>query len=167
MRETHCEGETERIYIGPALHVSDRVLSTLRDSTLSLELLEFASHPVHAVPTYFFRLMHMSSGDEVGRINLRVAVGRHIRCHAGHIGYEVHPDFRGHGYASRALTLLKPLARRLGIDPLSITCDPDNIASCRSCETAGATLVDVIDLPEDCVIHRNGHPRKCLYHLPV
>jgi len=167
MGETHCEGEAGRINGVLELRGAERVFPSLRDEILSLDLLQFASHPVHKVPTYFFRMTHTASGDEVGRINLRAAVDQHIRFHAGHVGYEVHPDSRGHRYASRALILLKPLARQFGIDPLSITCDPENIASRRSCEIAGATLVDVLDLPEDCVIHRNGHPRKCLYHLSV
>jgi tagatose 1,6-diphosphate aldolase len=122
---------------------------------------------VHKVPTCFFRMIHSRSGDEVGRINLRVSTDRHIRLHAGHIGYEVNPVSRGQRYASRALTLLKPLARQFGIDPLSVTCDPENMASRRTCEIAGAILADVLDLPGECIIHRNGHPRKCLFHLFV
>ena len=144
-----------------------KVLPILRDEILSLDLVQFASHPIHKVPTYFFQITHILSGNGVGRINLRVSADRHICLHAGHVGYEVHPASRGRRYASRALMLLKPLARHFGIDPLIITCDPDNTASRRTCEIAGATLVGVVDLPGDCVIHRNGHPRKCLYHLPV
>ena len=146
---------------------AERVLPALRDEVLSLGLVEFAEHPAHRVPAYFFRMMLVASGNEVGRINLRLGSDRHIRFHAGHVGYEVYPAFRGKRYASRALVLLKALARQAGIDPVSITCDPENNASRRTCEIAGATLVDVVDLPADCVIHRNGHPRKCLYHLSV
>jgi predicted acetyltransferase len=167
MNETRCEGEAGRINGVPELRLAERAFPALQDESLSLDLLQLASHSVHKVPTYFFRMTHTAPGSEVGKINLRAAVDQHICFHAGHVGYEVHPDSRGHRYASRALFLLKPLARQLGIDPLSITCDPDNIASRRSCEIAGATLVGVFDLPEDCVIRRNGHPRKCLYHLSV
>jgi predicted acetyltransferase len=167
MNDTHCEGEAGRINGVAELHLVQGPLPALQDEMLWLELLKVASHPAHNVPTYFFRMIDTASGSEVGRINLRAAVDRHTCFHAGHVGYEVHPDSRGHRYASRALLLLKPLARQLGIDHLSITCDPDNIASRRSCEIAGATLVGVFELPEDCVIHRNGRPRKCLYHLTV
>jgi predicted acetyltransferase len=167
MNETHCEGAAGRIDGIPELCLADGAFPTLQDEILSLDLSRLASHSVHKVPTYFFRITHAASGSEAGRINFRAAVGQHICLHAGHVGYEVYPDSRGHRYASRALILLKPLARQLGIDPISITCDPDNIASRRSCEIAGATLAGVFDVPEDCVIHRNGHPRKCLYHLPV
>jgi predicted acetyltransferase len=161
-----CETETGKDNV-LELCLSDDVFVNLQDKILSLDLLQLASHSVHKVPTYFFRMTHTSLGNEVGRINLRAALDQHICLHAGHVGYEVQPDSRGHRHASRALMLLKPLARKLGIDPLSITCDPENIASRRTCEIAGATLVDIFDLPEGCVIHRNGHPRKCIYHLWV
>jgi predicted acetyltransferase len=166
MDDAHCRDAEA---ITPGLEVADaqRVLPALRDEVLSLELVEFAEHRVHRVPAYFFRMMLIATGDEVGRINLRLGADGHIRFHAGHVGYGVHPEFQGNRYASRALMLLKPLAGQLGIDPLCITCDPENVASRRSCEIAGATLVGVVDLPADCVIRRNGHPRKCLYHLPV
>jgi predicted acetyltransferase len=167
MTETHCESSAAWINVALESRDAEQVFSTLRDEVLSLDLLQVASHLVHRVPTYFFRVSHIPSGNEVGRVNLRASMDPHIRFHAGHVGYEIHHNSRGHRYASRALTLLKPLARQLGMDPISITCDPDNIPSRRSCEIAGATLVHVLDLPEDCVIHRNGHPRKCLYHLPA
>jgi len=41
------------------------------------------------------------------------------------------------------------LARSHDLNPLWITCNPDNIASRRTCELAGATLVEIVDLPEN------------------
>ena len=43
----------------------------LRDGDVGLELVEYAIHPYHAVPTYYFRIVKMPAGAEVGRINLR------------------------------------------------------------------------------------------------
>lgn len=62
--------------------------------------------------------------------------------------------------------LLLPLARRLGIDPLWITCDPENMASRRSLEIAGAEFVEIVDVPESCGIRKfGGKLRKCRYRL--
>jgi hypothetical protein len=47
-------------------------------SELALELSQVASHPVHKVPTYSFRLLLAPSGSEAGRINLRVGSTPHI-----------------------------------------------------------------------------------------
>jgi len=53
------------------------------------------------------------------------------------------------------------------LDPLWITCDPENVASQRTLELAGAEFVEIVDVPEHCIIHRKGHPRKCRYRLPL
>jgi predicted acetyltransferase len=139
----------------------------LIDEGLGLELDSVSPHPVHKVPTYFFHMRDLRSGVETGRINLRVGSGPHIERYAGHIGYFVEPAYRGHGYASRALRLLMTVARELAIDTLWVTCDPDNIASRRACERAGAVFVEIVDVPLECVIYQSGHPQKCRYRLDL
>jgi tagatose 1,6-diphosphate aldolase len=137
----------------------------LTDGDLRL-VLDFAGpSEVHKVPTYHFRMVHSETGEEMGGIRLRIGSSAHIQRYAGHIGYAVHPPFRGHRYASRAVRLLLPLARELGIDPVWITCDPENAASRRTLELAGAEFVEIVDVPADCIIHQSGHPRKCRYRL--
>jgi predicted acetyltransferase len=109
-----------------------------QDELLALNPVSFAPHPVHKVPTLFFQIVRLDSGQPVGEINLRLGSNSHIERHAGHIGYTIDPADRGHRYAARAVRLLIPLARERGISPLWLTCDPDNIASRRCCELAGA-----------------------------
>jgi tagatose 1,6-diphosphate aldolase len=138
----------------------------LRHGDLELRLSDYSVHPVHHVPTYFFRMLSRLSEDELGTINLRVGSNAHIERYAGHIGYGVHPAHRGHHYAARSLTLLVPLARKVNLDPVWITCDPDNKASRRSLEIAGAEFVEIVDVPKDCGIRRfGGRMRKCRYRL--
>jgi predicted acetyltransferase len=147
--------------------VTSILTAPLRDDELTLELASFQPHPTHKVPTYYFRMVHRDSKEDLGRINLRVASTPHIELYAGHIGYGVHPASRGHRYAARATRLLIPLARELHLNPLWITTDPDNIASRRSCELAGAEFVEIVDVPATCIINRDGHPKKCRYRLQV
>jgi len=106
-------------------------------------------------------------GNEVGNINLRVGSTPHIELYAGHVGFAVHPAYRGNRYASRSPRLLTPLARELRLDPLWITCDPENVQSRRSCELAGAKFVEIVSVPESCIIHQTGHPQKCRYQLDI
>ena len=147
--------------------LSDANLRGLRlaDGDLVLEPLSFKPHPIHRVRTYFFRMTHATSGEELGHINLRTGSTEHVVRYAGHVGFEVNPSHRGHSYAARSLRLLPPLAHRLDINPVSITCDPDNLASRRTCELAGTKLVEILDVPADCIIHRAGHPQKYRYTL--
>ena len=74
-----------------------------------------------------------------GTIGLRVGHDCNLEMYLGHVGYNVYPPARGRHYAQRSLRLLFPLARRCGLDPLWVTCNPDNPASRRTCEGAGGT----------------------------
>jgi tagatose 1,6-diphosphate aldolase len=139
----------------------------LRDGDLQLELSGFGPHPLVDVPTYHFRMVHTATAEEIGTIRLRVGSTPHLETYHGHIGYGVHAPHRGHHYAARSVRLLVPLARRLGIDPLWITCDPENAASRRTLELAGAQFVEVVNVPGDSFIFQNGHPRKCRYRLAL
>ncbi len=130
------------------------------DEDLLLQLVEYAPHPVHKVPTYHFGMVHAGTGEELGTIRLRVGSTPHLELYAGHVGYGVHPSHRGHRYAARSLRLLLPLARELGLNPLWITCDPDNAASRRTLELAGARLVEIVDVPTDSIIFQSGFPRN-------
>ena len=65
------------------------------------------------------------------------------------------------------MRLLSPVARRLGLGPLWVTCDPENVASRRTLERLGAELVEEVDVPPDCVIFESGHPRKCRYRIDL
>jgi predicted acetyltransferase len=150
-----------------AIDPSIAIPNPLQDGDLLLELVDFKPHPVHKVPTYFFIMLRSGDREELGSISFRPASIPHVELYAGHIGYGVLPQHRGHRYASRAVRLLVPLARQLGLHTLWITCDPDNLASRRSCELAGAEFVEIIDVPADCIIHQNGHPRKCRYRLTL
>lgn len=138
----------------------------LRQGDLELRLADFSVHSFHRVPTYFFRMMSCVRGEELGTINLRIGSTPHLERYAGQIGYGVHPPHRGHHYAARSVQLLLPLARRHDLDPLWITCDPENGASRRSLEIAGAEFVEIVDVPENCGIRKyGGKMRKCRYRL--
>jgi tagatose 1,6-diphosphate aldolase len=136
----------------------------LRDRDLTLRLTEtsFDSQMGHC---YHFDMVHSDSGERMGGCVLRISEEEYVVLWAGHIGYGVHPDFRGNRYAARACRLLLPLARQHGIDPVWITNNPENLASRRSCELAGAVYVETVDVPEWVDIFQEGEPKKCRYRL--
>ena len=59
----------------------------------------------------------------------------------GHIGYSVVPWKQRRGYATRALALLLPEARREGLDYVELTTDPDNLPSQKVITANGGVLV--------------------------
>jgi len=141
----------------------------LVDGELELILVDkYPADPAeNHVPVYKFKMTQVGQDDEIGRIDLRVGDTDHIVQQAGHIGYRVYPSQRGHRYAARACRLLLPLARRHGLNPLWITCDPRNLASRRTCESAGAELVEIVDLPAGSDMYRRGERQKCRYRLDL
>ena len=100
-----------------------------------------------------------------GTIGLRVGDNERLVRHAGQGGFAVEPPFRGQRLAERATRLLLPLARAHGLDPLWITCDPDNAASVRTLERLGAVFVERVELPPDHDRYAAGERHKLRYRL--
>jgi predicted acetyltransferase len=86
----------------------------------------------------------MWDGEFCGLIGLRWQPGTvELPPHVlGHIGYAVVPWKQRLGYATRALRLLLPEARQLGLPYVEITTDADNLASQRVIEANGGRLVE-------------------------
>lgn len=116
------------------------------------------------VPDYQFNMTPADNPAIVmGRIGLRVGNTNMIVLYAGHIGYSVDPRYRGHHYAARSVKLLLPLAARHGLTPCVITCNPDNLASRRTAESAGFHFVEIVDVPTDTDMYFRGDTQKCRY----
>jgi len=141
----------------------------LRDEDLLLTLSETLQADTARgwAPCYMFHMINGERGRKVGEIQLRIGFTEHLRLYAGHIGYSVEADFRGHRFAARSIQLLMPLARKHGFSELWITCNPENTASRRTCEIAGATFVEILDLPADTEIYQRGDRQKCRYLLSL
>ena len=115
------------------------------------------------VPAYHFDIYLSERSVPVGRIDLRIGNTRHLIMYGGHIGYGINKKHRGHHYAARGCNLVKPVALDHGMKTLWITCNPDNIPSRRTCEVLGCELVEIVDLPEDTDMYKNGDRQKCRY----
>ncbi|MGI6214924.1 MAG: GNAT family N-acetyltransferase [Christensenellales bacterium] len=113
---------------------------------------------------YNIRVRNRAVIYTAGYISLRIGESSPL-YYLGHIGYRIDRLHQGHGYAKKAVELIKPKARIMGIKSLSITCDVDNIASRKTCENAGCILEQIVDVPpayrEICM----GSTKKCRYIL--
>jgi len=137
----------------------------LVDSELELHLVErtLAERERNRVPAYRFDLR--VGGEKAGSASLRVGTTPYVELYAGHIGYGVDMPFRGKRYAARACMLLFGLARQHGMTTLWITCNPENVASRRTCELVGGVLVDIVDLPPETDMYKEGERQKCRYRV--
>lgn len=109
-------------------------LQTLRDQREGVNL----PSPNH-VPTSF--LFAFDGARIVGRISLRHRLAPDRGDLFGHIGYAVLPEFRNRGYATAMLAQALRIARdELGIAPVRVTCDDDNLASIKVIERNSGVL---------------------------
>ena len=140
-------------------------LPPLVDGDLELHVAERtgADPARNRVPAYRFDLR--VRGEHAGNLSLRVGHGEYLEKYAGHIGYGVDAEFRGHHYAARATRLLFDIARRHGMRTLWITCNPENVASRRTCELVGGELIEIVDLPPDIDMYQEGERQKCRYRI--
>ncbi len=78
----------------------------------------------------------------LGRIALRHQLTDRLRETGGHIGYDVRPTARRQGHATAMLRAVLPLTHGMGINPVLVTCDVDNLASRRVIQANGGVLED-------------------------
>jgi tagatose 1,6-diphosphate aldolase len=139
-----------------------------------LDLAPMGHHPGDSerenIASYHF-WMKLSGPDAplriAGGIGLRIGNTVNIRKYIGHVGYNVYPAARGRHLAERATRLLFPLARHHGLKTLWITSNPDNRASCRTCERLGGMLVETVPVPEDHELYSRGDHFKCRYRIDL
>ena len=97
------------------------------------------------VPQYHFEMRHPGENYALGSIRLRIGSSTALR-YAGHIGYDVKPEFRGNNYAARASRLLFALAYSHGLKEVYLNVDPQNIPSVKTCEKMGAERTETIHI---------------------
>lgn len=78
----------------------------------------------------------------LGRLSIRHRLTPRLLEWGGLIGYDVRPSARRRGHATAMLREALPVAHRLGLDPVLLTCDHDNVASRRVIESNGGVYED-------------------------
>ena len=143
-------------------------LEKLIDNDLELILVKSIfpqDNEIAYIPAYKFEMSIANTEQKIGRIDFRVGNTENLIMYAGHFGYDVAEKYRGKRYAARSCQLLFPLARKHQINPLWITCNPENTASRRTCEIAGGKLIEIVDLPRNNDQYQKGDRQKCRYRF--
>ena len=117
------------------------------------------------MPAYHFAICN-DEGIKMGVCDLRIGHNDKL-YYGGNIGYNIDVPYRGNHYAGKAVLLLFELARKHNLEYIIITCNPENIASRRTCEYAGGKLLEVAELPEDSDMRDSGETQKCIFKFTL
>lgn len=126
----------------------DNLLLVDHDLSLTFAGKEGVSPPDTDVVAYHFTMNHACTGEKMGRINIKAGYTENIIRYRGNIGYTVYEKYRGNHYSSRSCRLLVPVLRYLGMNPVYITCDADNVASRKNIEALGAEFLGIERITE-------------------
>ena len=85
----------------------------------------------------------------IGEVVIRHRLNDALRLRGGHIGYGVRYAEWNRGCGTRLLALALEKAKALGLSPVLITCNDDNLASARVIEKNGFTLQDKVTVSKD------------------
>ncbi|MDR3318586.1 MAG: GNAT family N-acetyltransferase [Clostridiales bacterium] len=135
---------------------------TLVNGALTLGLVSCTREPEGI--DYDFNVLYRLT--RIGHFRLTVGANRSV-YYLGHLGYTIAEEYRGHSYAARACQIVLPLAKKLGMRTLIITCNPENAASARTAEKLGGINIRTVDVPRDHFLYRQGDRRKTIYQLDL
>lgn len=115
---------------------------------------------------YQFKIVLKDSLIEVGNCDLRI---QHYDSlyYGGNIGYDVNEEYRGFGYATRAVKLLMKLAKLHDMKYVIITCDPSNLASKKVIEKAGLPFIERTNIPRDHQMYSEGLREVLVYRINI
>jgi RimJ/RimL family protein N-acetyltransferase len=161
LTQRQCQATLGRV----VSHPTDPGLLTDGELSLVLATFEPAAASIWHAPTYRFEIRRAADNVRLGYVNLRVGDHEVLRRYVGHVGYGVDEPHRGHHVAERACRLVLRLAARFGLEPVWITCGPDNPASRRTLERLGGELVETVDVPPDYPMPPGAVRQKCRFRV--
>lgn len=118
------------------------------------------------IHNYVFDVYLLDTDTIIGFCDLRLG-NQQALLYLGNIGYSILFPYRGNSYATKSVRLLLRLVQALNETEIYITCNPDNVASIRTIEKLGATLINRVDVPKNDSLYKQGDREKNIYKIDV
>ena len=155
---------TDMIIVHNFKFITDEIL-TDNEIKLVLNRTDKGNYMKDIVPAYYFDICNHNN-DVLGQINLRVGHNSKL-YYGGNIGYEIKEEFRGNHYAAKACKLIFELAQLHDLEYLYITCNPNNLASKKTCEYLGGELCKIAKIPRTHPMRKKGETEVIIYKFDI
>ena len=146
--------------------IFDESLYRIEGECIELQLIDTFEEKDGALPFYWWNIVLKSEDKAIGKISFRIGYNYHVYFN-GNIGYEIDEAYRGNNYAYLACQLVLQCAKFYKMERIYLTCDYANIASYRTIEKLGATLVEEIVPPKDYIFYYEGIAKHKIYELAL
>ena len=145
-------GDGENGFSGTTVHKGD--ISLEEYLQICCDLSDESKLKPGLVPQTVFWLFN-SESNVIGMVKVRHLLNENTRINGGHIGFYIHPSYRGNGYGKQALSLALDELKKIGVSEALVTVYPRNKASIRIVESNGGIYSDtVFDLRTEQQINR-------------
>ena len=126
-----------------------QILKKIKGKKIDLVFDEFIEENIEKgyPPAIMYNIVLKATKEIVGHCSAKIGYNE-ILYYAGHVGFSVKEEFRGNGYATEAVNLIKKVFKLNKMSWIYITNNPDNNASVRVCEKVGAKFVKMMEFPE-------------------
>lgn len=138
----------------------------IRGENIYLKIINKNTGNKNELPYYYYDIYLKDINVKIGKISIRIGNNYHS-YYNGNVGYEINEEYRGNNYAIEAVSLVIQVARSHGMNYLNLTCEESNIASYKSIEKLGATLIEIIIPPKDYIFYYEGIKPHKIYHLDI
>ena len=158
------EGDDPRIDDQPQ---ADRNMPSDGEITLRISSVSGADEKIGYVPMYRFDIVRLRDGVKVGEADLRLGYVRNL-YYGGNIGYSVIEEYRGNGYAQKAVRLMFDIARAHRMPYLIITCAEGNVASRKTLAHLNGTLLETRIVPTYSSLYQMGATEAhCIFRFDL
>lgn len=130
--------------------IVDESLKVLKNEELRLELSIGLTKSLQ-----FYYLIYDKFNNKVGQCGIRL-LNNDKNNYLGNIEYEIFSQYRGNNYAEKASRLLAKVALYHNIDRITVTANPNNLASIKTIENLGAKFIEIRKVPKKMRLYKTS-----------
>lgn len=115
---------------------------------------------------YRYAIKKVDTNEFIGVCAIRLAKTIE-NYYLGNVEYKIYEPYRGNNYALEATKLMANVSKYYNVYDLTITANPNNIASIRTIEKLGARFIEVGKIPKKHQLYKRGERYVSIYEWNI